>query len=49
MRVAAGLDVLAARQQGERRQIAQGKRILSRVVPLVLGLRGYLDDSDSKE
>ena len=49
MRVAAGLDVLAARQQGERLQIEQGKRILSRVVPLVLGLRGYLDDSDSKE
>ncbi len=48
MRVAACLDVLAARQQAERRQIAQGKRILARLVPLVLGLRGYLDDSDSK-
>ena len=49
MRVAACLDVLAARQQAESRQIAQGKRILARVVPLVLGLRGYLDDSDTKE
>jgi len=49
MRAAACLDVLAVRQQAESRQIAQGKRILARIVPLVLGLRGYLDESDSKE
>ena len=49
MRAAACLDVQAARQQAELGQIAQGKRILARVVPLVLGLRGYLDDSDSEE
>jgi four helix bundle protein len=49
IRVAACLDVLAARQQVERPQIAEGKRILARVVPLVLGLRGYLDDRKSKE
>ncbi len=49
MRVAACLDVLAARQQVECHQIAEGKRILARVVPLVLGLRGYLDDTESEE
>ena len=49
MRVAACLDVLVARQQAESHQIAQGKRILARVVPLVLGLRGYLDDSDARK
>jgi four helix bundle protein len=43
MRVAAGLDVLAARQQIQRHDLAAGKRLLARLVPLLLGLRGYLD------
>jgi len=45
MRVAACLDMLVARRQVQDTQIAMGKQILSRVVPLVLGLRGYLVDS----
>lgn len=49
MRVAACLDVLAARQLIEHPQIAEGKRILARTVSLVLGLRGYLNGRESKE
>lgn len=49
MQVAACLDVVAARHQGERAQIVGGKRILARAVPLVLGLRGYLDKTESRE
>ncbi|MFW5871055.1 MAG: four helix bundle protein [Verrucomicrobiota bacterium] len=49
MRVGACLDVLAARQQVERAQIEEGKRILARVVPRVLGLRGYLKERQSKK
>lgn len=49
MKVAACLDVLAARQQAQGSQIAEGKRILARIVPLVLGLRGYLEDFDAGE
>lgn len=44
MRVAACLDLLVARRQVEVHQIDDGKRILSRIVPLLLGLRGYLTD-----
>ena len=43
MRVAACLDMLVARRQVEVDQIGEGKRILTRVVPLLLGLRRYLD------
>jgi four helix bundle protein len=46
MRVAACLDVLVARRQVESSQIAEGKQILARVVPLVLGLRSYHADSE---
>ncbi len=48
MRVAACLDVLVARRQVQSLQIAEGKQILSRAVLLVLGLRGYLNDSEPK-
>ena len=48
MRVAACLDVLVARRQIQSPQIAEGKHILASIVPLVLGLRGYLDDSEPK-
>ncbi|MDP6524824.1 MAG: four helix bundle protein [Kiritimatiellia bacterium] len=48
MRVAACLDVLVARQQIQIHQVAEGKRILTRIVPLILGLRGYLSDSLEK-
>ena len=44
MRVAACLDLLVAKRQVEVHQIDDGKRILSRIVPLLLGLRGYLAD-----
>ena len=44
MRVAACLDLLVARRQVEVHQIEDGKQILARIVPLLLGLRGYLDD-----
>ncbi len=49
MQVAACLDVLVVRQQVRSEQIAEGKRILARVVPLILGLRGHLDASEPKE
>jgi len=49
MRAAACLDVLATRQLVRDQQITEGKRILGRVVPLILGLRGYLDDVKSEE
>jgi four helix bundle protein len=48
MRVAACLDVLVVRRQVQSQQIAEGKQLLARVVPLVLGLRGYHDDSEPK-
>ena len=47
MQVSACLDVLVARQQVGINQVEAGKRILARVVPLMFGLRGYLDDSMS--
>jgi four helix bundle protein len=43
MRVAACLDLLVARHQVQVSQIEDGKQILARIVPLLLGLRGYLD------
>ena len=43
MRVAACLDLLVARRQVKVHQIEDGERILARIVPLLLGLRGYLD------
>lgn len=43
MRAAACLDLLVARQQVEIHQIEDGKQILSRIVPLLLGLRDSLD------
>lgn len=49
MQVAACLDVLVVRQHVRREQIADGKRILARVVPLVLGLRGHLAACEPKE
>ncbi|MDP6778419.1 MAG: four helix bundle protein [Candidatus Latescibacteria bacterium] len=45
MRVASCLDLLVARQQIEKRQVEEGKQILGKAVPLLLGLRGYLDQS----
>ncbi len=48
MRVAACLDVLVVRRQVQSQQIAESKQLLARVVPLVLGLRGYHDDSEPK-
>jgi four helix bundle protein len=48
MQVAACLDVLVARQQVKIDPVDAGKRILARVVPLLLGLRGYLDETVSK-
>ena len=44
MRVAACLDLLVARRQVKVHQIEDGKQILARIVPLLLGLRGYLDE-----
>ena len=44
MRVAACLDLLVARRQVKVNQIEGGKQILARIVPLLLGLRGYLDE-----
>jgi len=44
MRVAACLDLLVARGQVKVRQIEDGKQILARIIPLLLGLRGYLDE-----
>jgi len=44
MRVAACLDLLVARGQVKVRQIEDGKQILARIIPLPLGLRGYLDE-----
>ncbi len=43
-RVAACLDLLVARCQVKVRQIEDGKQILARIVPLLLGLRGYLNE-----
>ena len=43
MRVAACLDLLVVRRRIKIQQIEDGKQILARVVPLLLGLRGYLD------
>jgi four helix bundle protein len=45
MQVAACLDVLVARQQVKIDQVDAGKRILARIVPLMLGLRSYLERS----
>jgi four helix bundle protein len=47
MRAAACLDVLVVRQQVQSRQVAEAKRILARVVPLVLGLRSSIEDSEA--
>lgn len=47
MRVASCLDVLVARRLLMSSQIVEAKHILSRVVPLVLGLRGYLEDTET--
>lgn len=44
MRVAACLDLLAARRQVKVHQIEDGKQILAKIVPLLLGLRCYLDE-----
>ena len=44
MRVAACLDLLVARRHVKVHQIEDGKQILARIVPLLLGLRGYLDE-----
>ena len=43
MRVAACLDLLVARQHVEEYQIEEGKRILSKIVPLLLRLRDSLN------
>jgi four helix bundle protein len=48
MRVAACLDLLVARKQVDERLIHEGKVILARGVPLVLGLRGRLDRAKSE-
>jgi len=48
MRVAACLDLLVARRQVEVHQIEDGKQILARIVPLLLGLRGHLDDQSDQ-
>ena len=42
--IAACLDLLVARRQVKVHQIEDGKQILARIVPLLLGLRGYLDE-----
>jgi len=49
MRTAACLDILEVRKQVAQPQIAEGRQVLARIVPLVLGLRCYLDDTDSRE
>ncbi|OGV72954.1 MAG: hypothetical protein A3K19_20750 [Lentisphaerae bacterium RIFOXYB12_FULL_65_16] len=46
MGVASGLDVLAARGMVAGEQIGGAKGVLVRLVPLLLGLRGYLDEAD---
>lgn len=43
IQVASCLDVLVARGHVTGLQVEEGKRILSKVVPLVLGLRSYFD------
>ena len=44
MRVAACMDLLVARRQVQADQIEDGKRLLARIVPLLLGLRSNLDE-----
>ncbi len=44
MRAAACLGPLVARQQVKADRMGDGKRLLARVVPLLLGLRSYLDE-----
>ena len=46
MNTAAGLDLLVAKGCVEPTQIAEGKRILGELVPLLLGLRAYLEQAE---
>jgi four helix bundle protein len=48
MNSAAVLDLLVAKNLVHTAQIADGKRILGRLQPLLLGLRGYLDQSEEE-
>ena len=48
MRVASTLDVMVARGLSNEQDQEEGKRLLVRLVPLILGLRGYLDQSGEK-
>ncbi|MEK7270968.1 MAG: four helix bundle protein [Planctomycetota bacterium] len=48
MNTAAGLDLLAAKGGIRVEQVVEGKRILGRIVPMLLGLRGYLERSETK-
>jgi len=43
MRIASCLDALVVSGQIERQSAHGGKRLLAKIVPLILGLRGYLD------
>jgi four helix bundle protein len=46
MNAASGLDLLVAKACVSSEQVTEGKRILARLVPLILGLRGYLEQSE---
>ena len=46
MNTASRLDMLVAKQHVGIDEIAEGKRILMRLVPLLLGLRGSVTESE---
>jgi len=48
MRPAATLDMIVARGLTTERKVQNGKNLLIRLVPLLLGLRGYLDQSEKE-
>ncbi len=48
MRTAATLDIMATGEACEQRTLAEGKELLIRLVPLIMGLRGYWDQSSQE-
>jgi four helix bundle protein len=47
MNAASGLDLLVAKSCVSAADIKDGKAILNKLVPLLLGMRGYLDEAES--
>ena len=48
MRVASTLDILVARGLCREDEVREGKCALVRIVPMILGLRGYLSQDDAE-